>query len=96
MEISRPWVLSYVTCVIAQATHSEDRSEDVAFLPISREGSVSACGIVETVPSRKLDQAGFVDPKLPPPFPPSKGVARDEYMSGTPSQGRATPIITLV
>ena len=66
------------------------------FPPFSREDSVSTCSIVETVPSRKLDQAGFVDPKLPPPFPPSKGVARDEYLSGTPSRGRAAPIITPV
>ena len=58
------------------------------------EGFGSACGIVETVPSRKADQAGFVDPKLPPPFPPSKGVARVGYLSGTPSQGRVAPIIT--
>lgn len=66
------------------------------FPPFSREDSVSACGIVETVPSRKPDQAGFVDPKLPPPFPPSKGVARVGYLSGTPSRGRVAPIITLV
>jgi hypothetical protein len=70
-----------ITCEI----HCEDRSEDVAFPPFSREDSVSACGIEEIVPSRKLDQAGFVDPKLPPPFPPSKGVARVGYLSGTPS-----------
>ena len=85
-----------MTCGIAQATHCEDRSEDVAFPPFSREGLVSACGIVETVPSRKADQAGFVDPKLPPPFPPSKGVARVGYLSGTPSRGRVGPIITLI
>jgi hypothetical protein len=87
-------VLSCVTCEIAQATHCEDMSKDVAFPPFSREDLVSACGIVETVPSRKTDQAGFVDPKLPPPFLPSKGVAHVGYLSGTPSRGRATPIIT--
>jgi hypothetical protein len=83
-----------VTCGIAQATHYEDRSKDVAFPPFSMEGSVFACGIVETMPSRKLNQAGFVDPKLPPHFPPSKGVARNEYLSGTPCRGRVAPIIT--
>jgi len=35
--------------------------------------------------SRKVDHAGFIDPKLPPPFPPSKGVAHDEYLSETTS-----------
>ena len=72
------------------------RSEDVAFPPFSREGSVCTCGIVETVSSRKLDQADFVDPKLPSLFPPSKGVAREEYLSGIPSRGKVAPIITLV
>jgi hypothetical protein len=70
---------------IVQATHCKNRSEDVAFPSFLREDLISACGIVETVPSRKLDQAGFVDPKFPPPFPPSKEVAHDEYVSGTPS-----------
>jgi hypothetical protein len=70
-----------VTDGTAQTTHCEDRSGDVAFPPFSREDSVSACGIVETVPSRKADQAGFVDPKLPPHFPPSTGVARVGYLS---------------
>jgi hypothetical protein len=74
-----------VTGGTAQATHCEDKSEDVAFPPFSREDLVFALGIVETVPSRKADHAGFVDPKLPPPFPPSKGVVRVEYLSGTPS-----------
>jgi hypothetical protein len=55
-----------VTGGTAQATHYEDRSGDVAFPPFSREDSVSACGIVEIVPSRKTDQTGFIDPKLPP------------------------------
>ena len=59
-------------------------------------GFGSACDILEIVPSRKADQAGFVDPKLPPHFPPSKGVARVGYLSGTPSRGRAAPIITQV
>ena len=68
-----------------EATHCEDRSEDVAFPPLSMEDSVSACGVVETVPSRKLDQAGFVDPKLPPHFSPSKGVVRGEHLNGTAS-----------
>ena len=77
----------------AQATHCEDKSADVAFPPFSREGSVSACGIVETMPSQKPDRVGFVDPKLPPPFPSSKGVARVGYLDGTPSRGRAAPII---
>jgi hypothetical protein len=85
-----------VTCGIAQATHYEDRSEDVAFPPFSKEDLVSACGIVENVPSRKADQTSFIDPKLPPLFPPSKGVARVGYLSGTPSKGRADPIITPV
>jgi hypothetical protein len=85
-----------VTSGTTQATHCEDRSGDVAFPSFSREDSVSARGIVETVPSRKADQAGFVDPKLPPPFSPSKGVARVEYLSGAPSRGRAAPIITPV
>ena len=57
----------------SHATHCEDRSGYVAFPPFSREDSVSLCGIVEIVPLRKADQDGFVDPKLPPPFPPSKG-----------------------
>ena len=48
-----------------QATHCEDMSGDIAFPPFSREDSVSASGIVETVPSRKPDHVGFVDPKLP-------------------------------
>ena len=74
-----------MTSGTAQATHCEDRSGDGAFPPFSREDSVSACGIVETVPSQKEDQAGFVDPKLPPPFSPSKRVARGEYLSGTAS-----------
>jgi hypothetical protein len=63
------------------------------FPPFSREDLVSAVGIVETVPSRKANHAGFVDPKLPPPFPPSKGVARVGYLNGTPSRGRVVPII---
>jgi hypothetical protein len=63
-------VLSCVTGGTTQATHCEDRSGDVAFPPFSREDSVSACGIVVIVPSRKADQVGFVDPKLPPPFSP--------------------------
>jgi hypothetical protein len=83
-----------VTGGTAQATHCEDRSGDVAFPPFSREDLVSTLGIVEIVPSRKADRAGFVDPKLLPPFPPSKGVARFGYQSGTPSQGRVAPIIT--
>ena len=56
-----------------QATHCEDRSGDVAFPPFPREDLVFALGIVEIVPSRKADYDGFVDPKLPPPFPPVKG-----------------------
>jgi hypothetical protein len=74
-----------VTGGTAQATHCEDRSGDVAFPPFSREDLVFALGIVETVPSRKADHAGFVDPKLPLSFPPSKGVARGGYLSGTAS-----------
>jgi hypothetical protein len=74
-----------------QATHCEDKSGDVAFPPFSREDLVFTLGIVETVPSRKADRAGFVDPKLPPPFPPSKGVTRFGYRSGIPSRGRAAP-----
>jgi hypothetical protein len=62
-----------VICGIAQATHCEDRSNDIAFPPFSMEDSVAACGIVEIVPSRKLDQVGFVDPKFPPLCLPSKG-----------------------
>jgi hypothetical protein len=84
-----------VTGGTAQATHCEDRSGDVAFPPFSREDLVFALGIVETVPSRKADHAGFVDPKLPPLFPPSKGT-QVSYLSGTPSQGRVAPIITSV
>jgi hypothetical protein len=57
----------------------------VAFPPFSREDLVFALGIVETKPLRKVDHAGFVDPKLPPPFPPSKGVVRVGYLSGTAS-----------
>ena len=64
------------------------------FPPFLRDDSVFACGIVEIVPSRKPDQAGFVDPKLPPLFPLSKGVTRVGYLSGTPFRGRVTPIIT--
>jgi hypothetical protein len=74
-----------VTGGIAQATYCEDRSGDVTFPPFSREDLVFALGIVETVPSRKADHGGFVDPKLLPPFPPSKGVARGGYLSGTAS-----------
>jgi hypothetical protein len=74
MENNIPWVLSCVTGGTTQATHCEDKSEDVAFPPFSREDLVSALSIVETVPSQKPDQAGFVDPKLPPHFSPSKGV----------------------
>jgi hypothetical protein len=85
-----------VTGGTSQATHCEDRSGDVAFPPFSREDSFSACGIVEIVPSLKADQAGFVDPKFSPPFPPSKGVARVGYLSRTPSRGRVAPIITPV
>jgi hypothetical protein len=85
-----------VTGGTTQATHCEDRNGDVTFPPFSREDSVSACGIVETVPSQKTYQADFVDPKLPPPFPQSKEVARVGYLSGTPSRGRAAPIITPV
>jgi hypothetical protein len=81
-----------VTGGTTQTTHCEDRSGDVAFPPFSREDSIFACGIVEIVSSQKADQVGFVDPKLPPLFPPSKGVA----LSGTPSRGRAAPIITPV
>jgi hypothetical protein len=85
-----------VTGGTAQATHCEDRSGDVAFPPFSREDLVSALGIVETVPSWEADHASLVDPKLPPPFPPSKGVARVGYLSGTPSRVRVAPIITPV
>jgi hypothetical protein len=80
-----------VTGGTAQATHREDRSGDVAFPPFSREDLVSALGIVETVPSWKTDHVGFVNPKLPPPFPPSKGVACVGYLSGTPSRERVAP-----
>jgi hypothetical protein len=85
-----------VTSGTAQATHCEDRNGDVAFPPFSREDLVFVLGIVETVPSRKADHAGFVDPKLRPPFLPSKGVTRVGYLSGTPSQEGAAPIITPV
>jgi hypothetical protein len=85
-----------VTDGTTQVNHCEDRNGNVAFPPFSREDSISACGIVETVPSRKAYQADFVDPKLPPPFLPSKGWARVGYPSGTPSGGRVAPIITLV
>jgi hypothetical protein len=74
-----------VTGGTAQATHCEDRSGDVAFPPFSRKDLVFALDIVETVPSRKADHAGFIDPKLPPPSPPSKGVACGGYLSGTAS-----------
>ena len=79
-----------------QAIHCEDKSGDVAFSPFSREDSVSACGIVEIVPSRKADQVGFVNPKLPPFFPRQRGVARGKYLSGTTSKGCFAPIITPV
>ena len=74
-----------MTCGTAQATHCKDRNKDVAFSTFSREDSVFACGIAETVPSLKPDRAGFVDPTIPPLFLPSKGVARVGYLSGTPS-----------
>jgi hypothetical protein len=80
-----------VTGGTIQATHCEDRSGDVAFPPFSREDLVFALGIVETVSSRKADHVGFVDPKLPPPFPSLKGMTRVGYLSGTPSQGRVAP-----
>ena len=79
-----------------QATHCEDRNGDIAFPPFSREDLVFTLGIVKIVPSRKADHAGFVDPKLPPHFPLSKGVTHVGYLSGTPSQGRVAPIITPV
>jgi hypothetical protein len=85
-----------VTGGTTQAIHCEDKSGDVAFPPFSREDLVFALGIVETMPSRKADHVGFVDPKLPPLFSPSKGMTRVGYLSGTPSQGRAAPIITPV
>ena len=83
-----------MTCGTTQATHCKDRNKDVAFSTFSREDSVFACGIAEIVPSHKPDRAGFVDPKLPPHFSLSKGVARVGYLSGIPSRGRAAPIIT--